>query len=300
MTAKRNMHCIRICILFVSFSFLWICTAGTVSAEAKTDHVIIMVLDGLRPDAISATSTPILHRLAVEGLASFTAQTVFPSKTLPAIVSLVSGVDPSVHGVKTNNPFDLLGFSGETLFSIAKQSYFSTGAIVSKKDVAPLAVPSILDYARFPKRVKYWPMDRVVKEFQEILSLRAVNLFFVHFNEPDVTGHEHGWMSKKYFKAVKKADRAVGEIVNSATKILGEKSYTLIITADHGGHGRGHGTRDPQDMTIPWIAWGKDVKKDTRFTSSVGILDIAPTALWLLGIPVPASLQGRAVYEIFE
>lgn len=294
------MYYLRTCILVVSILFFWVCSATIVSAQTKTDHVIIVVFDGMRPDAISAISTPILHRLAKEGSASFTAQTVFPSKTLPALTSLATGVDPATHGVTTNNPFDLLLFNSETLFSLAKERNFSTGAIVSKKDVAPLAVPSIIEYARFPKRVKYWPLDRVVTEFRDILSERAVHVLFVHFNEPDITGHAYGWMSKKYLNAVKKADHALGEIVKIADKMLGEKSYTLIITADHGGHGRGHGTRDPHDMTIPFIVWGKDVEKYIRLTEPVSILDVTPTALWLLGISPPPSLQGRVVSEAFK
>ncbi len=290
----------RICILVLSFSFLWGWSAAIVSAEAKTDRVIIVVLDGLRPDAISSTSTPTLYRIATEGSSILNAQTVFPSKTLPATVSLVSGADPKTHGVRTNNMFNLLEFRGNTIFSIAKDYNFSTGAIVSKRDIAPLAVPYILDYARFPKRVKNWPLSRVVREFREIISIRPLNLLVVHLNEPDLTGHKYGWMTKKYFKAVKNADQAVGDIVGAATEILGEKSYTLIITADHGGYGKGHGTRDPRDMTIPWITWGKGVKSGARIEGPVGIIDIAPTTLWLLGAPIPSSFQGEVITQAFE
>ncbi len=299
MIQRGHMYYARVCILALSISFFWACSVTAVSAEVKTDHVIIVVLDGLRPDAISATSTPNLHRLATEGSASFNVRTVFPSKTVPAIMSLVSGVDPDIHGVKTNNLMDLLLFQGETIFSFVKEHNFSTGAIVSKKEIAPLAVPSIIDYAKFPKRVKYWSLDRVVKEFQAILSLHTVNLLFVHFNEPDVTGHEYGWMSKKYLKAVKRVDHALGEIVKIATHMLGEKSYTLIITADHGGHGRSHGTRDPRDMTTPLIVWGEGVQSGTPLASP-SILDIAPTTLWLLGISAPIAFQGRVMTEAFE
>ena len=58
----------------------------------------------------------------------------------------------------------------------------------------------------------------------------------------------------------------------------------MIVTADHGGHGWGHGTTDRRDVTIPWIAWGEGVKGGTRLGAGIRTMDTATTALWLLGL----------------
>ena len=71
------------------------------------------------------------------------------------------------------------------------------------------------------------------------------------------------------------------------------------IGADHGGHDKTHGDPFPYDMNIPWIAWGAGVQPGHLITNPVTTYDTAATALWLLGIPVPASFDGKPVKEAF-
>ena len=52
-------------------------------------HVIIIIVDGLRPDLITAERTPTLQRLVDEGASTLDAKTVRPSITLPAITSMI-------------------------------------------------------------------------------------------------------------------------------------------------------------------------------------------------------------------
>ena len=63
---------------------------------------------------------------------------------------------------------------------------------------------------------------------------------------------------------------------------FGRGRYTVILTADHGGHGKSHGTTDPRDMTIPWIVWGAGVHSGDAL-SGIHTMDTAATVLWLLG-----------------
>ena len=37
----------------------------------------------------------------------------------------------------------------------------------------------------------------------------------------------------------------------------GAGDYSVIVTADHGGHDVDHGRTSPRDVTIPWVAWGR-------------------------------------------
>ena len=74
----------------------------------------------------------------------------------------------------------------------------------------------------------------------------------------------------------------------------------VIVTADHGGHDKTHGLDIPDDMHIPWIAWGKGVKKNFTITAPVTTFDSAATALWLLDVPLPATFDGKPVTSAFE
>ena len=62
-------------------------------------RVIIVVLDGLRPDAIDAFDLSNIRALAESGASTMSARTVSPSCTWPAMTSLISGVSPETHGI---------------------------------------------------------------------------------------------------------------------------------------------------------------------------------------------------------
>lgn len=69
--------------------------------------------------------------------------------------------------------------------------------------------------------------------------------------------------------------------------------FTVIVTADHGGHDRTHGTDSPEDMTIPFIIKGKDFKPGEK--PEISIKDIAPTVAKLLDIAPDQAWEGKSL-----
>jgi arylsulfatase A-like enzyme len=102
-------------------------------------------------------------------------------------------------------------------------------------------------------------------------------------------------MSPEYVTQLQKTDEAVGRLLT-----LLPPQTTVILTADHGGQLKTHGTRDKIDMTIPWIIAGPRVLHRGLLTQPVRTMDTALTVLNLLGIPAPASATGKLVSEAFE
>jgi len=80
---------------------------------------------------------------------------------------------------------------------------------------------------------------------------------------------------------------------------FGTGNFTIIVTADHGGHDRDHGSEDSRDVTIPWIAWGRSVKPG-QLKQGVKTMDTAATVLSLLGVAEPANWVGKPVIEAFQ
>lgn len=70
--------------------------------------------------------------------------------------------------------------------------------------------------------------------------------------------------------------------------------YNFIITADHGGHARTHGTSIPEDMTIPMIFLGKVAEQVTDLENA-SIKDIAPTVTALLGVSADPEWEGKSL-----
>ena len=267
-----------------------------------TDHVVLVSIDGLRPDAIAKYHAATLERLMREGRYSLTAQTIPLSLTLPSHTSMLTGVGSEVHHITWNSDkTNTFGYvKVPTVFGVAHDAGFHTAAFFSKTKFHHLEVPGTLDYARAPEKgILPWMEDRTTGYVGDYLQHGNPNLLFVHLAEPDFIGHNFGWMGHVYGAAVREADRGVANIISEADARFGRGRYTLIVTADHGGHGRTHGTTSPLDMTIPWIVWGEGVQPGDTL-SGIHTMDTAATALWLLGVAEPQSWTGRPVTTAFE
>jgi predicted AlkP superfamily pyrophosphatase or phosphodiesterase len=268
------------------------------AAAAISRHVILISIDGLRGDAIAASNARTLARLLTEGSGTTTAQTILPSKTLPSHTSMLTGVTPAVHGITWNSDeTDELGVvSVPTVFDLAHQAGYSTAAFFSKKKFNHLIREGTLDAVRVP-RFGLVPASRTVNEAIQYMRRKQPNLLFVHIADADFMGHRVGWMSMPYRWAVREADAAVAALLEAATETYGENNFTVIVTADHGGHGRDHGTDAPEDTTIPWITYGQGIRRGHPIEGSVRTMDTAATVLRVLGIPVPAGWEGTVLAE---
>lgn len=281
-------------------------TAQTASGSAAargavTDHVIVISIDGLRPDAITPTHARVLSRLMDEGAFSLAARTVSPSRTLPSHVSMLTGVPPSVHGITWNSDRtdDHGAVETPTVFGLAKLQGFTTAAFFSKAKLRHLVQPGTLDHAQAPAGITVLSAAETVEQAVRYLRYRRPNLLFVHLAEPDAAGHSIGWNSFLYRWAVRRSDGAVGRILTAAEEVYGAGGYTVIVTADHGGTGRDHGTDADDDMEIPWITWGAGVRPTGALEVPVSTMDTAATVLWLLGVDGLPDMAGRPVRSAY-
>jgi predicted AlkP superfamily pyrophosphatase or phosphodiesterase len=216
---------------------------------AVSDHVIVISLDGMRPDALMKYGGSTIERLTQEGTYTIEAQTIFPSKTLPSHTSMLTGVPPEQHGITWNS--DETDEVGEvkvpTVFEVAHAAGYTTAAFFSKSKFHHLQKPGTLDYTQAPEGGDKWMATRTVGDVINYLHHERPNLLFVHIAETDYAGHSLGWMSFAYKWAVKRADAAVAAVMKAADDAFGKGNYTMIVTADHGGHDRNHGSIEPVD-----------------------------------------------------
>ncbi len=81
---------------------------------AASDHVVLISIDGFRPDLYldAAWPAPTLQRMAREGAHVEMVRGVFPSETYPGHTTLVTGALPESHGIYYNVPFEEGGPTG--------------------------------------------------------------------------------------------------------------------------------------------------------------------------------------------
>ena len=161
-------------------------------------------------------------------------------------------------------------------------------------------MPGTLDYSQAPGGwFGRWSAAHTLRDVEQHLQTAKPNLLFVHLSDPDAAGHAAGWMSPQYGRGVAQADAAVARLLTAADAAYGVGNYTVIVTADHGGQGRDHGSDSPHDVTIPWIAWGRGVNPG-ELPAGIRTMDTASTVLYLLGVEPPAGWMGEPVLGAFS
>ena len=257
-------------------------------------RVVIVSIDGLRPDAVFPAAMSNLITLMQSGAFSLGAQTVFPSVTLVAHASMLSGLCPAKHGVDWNEYLPLLGYAaGTDLFDLAHAAGLQTIMIVGKQKLLQITEPSSLDTFIQLNNSDPSFMESLIADFPQDFGV-----LFIHLLNTDLAGHQYGWLSPEQLNVIHQADEALGMLLAEldARNLRGET--LIIVTSDHGGNGNGHGSDSREEMTIPWVAAGPGIRPVT-LTSRVHTMDTAATAAFALGLAIPAEWDGVPVYEAF-
>jgi predicted AlkP superfamily pyrophosphatase or phosphodiesterase len=267
---------------------------NTVTPEPAIQRVIILSLDGLRPDAIELTPMPNLLNLMKTSAYSLTTQTIRPSATLPAHSSMLTGMCPSKHGVDWNDYIPQKGIAkGTDIFDLTHAAGMKNYMYVGKEKLQ-----QVTDAFNIDRFVYINDRDKAVMQTLLTDFPQDFGLLFIHFATTDDMGHVYGWLSPEQLSVVFRADEAIGELL-SALDERGLRGKTLIIiTADHGGHNMTHGSSSPEDMTIPWIISGPGIQAGELVTP-INITDTAATVAYALGLSIPTDWDGIPVLEAF-
>ena len=259
-----------------------------------TRRVLILSIDGFRPDAIPLAPMPTLMELLNQSAYSLSAQTIYPSATLPAHTSMLSGQCPDKHGVLWNDYLPENGYAQVTdLFDVAHAAGLQTVMYVGKEKLQQITEPQSLDIFQYINDRDLVITDTLIQNFPA-----EFGVMFIHFPTADWMGHEYGWLSPEQLSVLFRADQAIANLLAELDKRGLREGTLIIITADHGGHETTHGSSLPEDMTIPWIAFGSGIIP-AQLTSPVTTTDTAATAAYALGLPIPAEWDGVPIYEAF-
>ena len=151
------------------------------------------------------------------------------------------------HGLRT------VLMSGKSKFSLYRDSYDA------EHGAASTAIP---DYGR--NKIDFFVYDKnlgsMTTRFLAAMNEKPFQYAFLHYAEPDATGHAHGWGSDAYQQAVRKVDAQLGRIfqgIESSPEFRGKT--TIFLTSDHGG----------KDPTTSTIFFQRSTR--SRFTSGVAV-----------------------------
>jgi len=250
---------------------------------------ILILVDGMRPDALENIESA--QRIIKKSTYTMNAQTVFPSVTLPCLISLFHSVEPMRHGTTTNvYAPQVRPIRG--LCEVLKGAGKECAIFYDWEEVRDVSRPNSIAHAAFyaGKRIGYLETGRkLADELIDYAKNYKMDFAFLHLACTDWTGHRFGWLSDEYMSAMQSSWDNIEKIISE----LGDE-YTYIITADHGGHDRTHGSEMLEDMTIPVMLCGENFEKGKEI-ENVKIIDIAPTIAKLIGAEPDEEWEGTAL-----
>ena len=231
--------------------------------------VIMILPDGMRPDSLANIEKA--QKIIKESSYSLDAETVSPSVTLPCHISLFHSVTPARHGTTTNTYMPQVR-PVDGLCEVLKKVDKKCAIFYNWEEIRDVSRPNSLAHSCFyaGRRIGYKQAGEELTDAAiEYLKKYDTDFTFIYFGYPDMQGHNFGWMTDEYMEAVESCWDNIQKLMNA----LGDE-YTYIITADHGGHDRAHGSDMDEDMTIPMFFYGPQFVPG-REIRGVSILDIA-------------------------
>jgi predicted AlkP superfamily pyrophosphatase or phosphodiesterase len=278
----------------------------TFGSVKDIDRVVIISVDGLRPDLLLRANTPRIRSLMKRGSYTMWARTTEMSITLPSHTSMLTGVRPDVHKIFWNDHAgkETAFADVPTIFEQARKASrpLSTGLVAGKSKFHQLAKPGSMDFIDVYPDGKGSNLE-VGEAAADMIRRHGPRVLFVHFPDVDATGHKLGWGTPQQITAIERADDGVGMILDA----LNREDYTdrtlIILSADHGGQGLTHGPNDPRSRNIPWICAGPGVRQNYDLARLVPLVvnteDTFVTACTMMRIPLPAFTDGKPIEQAF-
>ncbi len=298
-------------------------------------NVLLLTFDTTRADYIGCygrenARTPVLDRLAAEGVLfenNFASNPI----TQPSHSTILTGVQPMVHGVRDNSMFKLPE-RRETLAEILGEAGWATGASIGGFPlVREFGLAQGFDFyddditgnredfrgrperrqggTWYDERPAAHVNDAILPWLREHLDER----FFVwlHYWDPHLPHtapppYNHIYAHDPYQGEIAYADESLGTIVRELEK-AGVYDRTLIVmTSDHG-----EGNFEHKEATHAFLAYSTtlhvplimkipEMEGGKRIGQSVGTVDIVSTILDLIGIEGPEELQGRSLVPLIH
>ncbi|MFQ5401600.1 MAG: alkaline phosphatase family protein [Anaerolineae bacterium] len=257
---------------------------------------LLILIDGLRPDALAQADAPAMNGLRRRGAWTLQARSVMPNITLVCHMSIFHSVPPSRHGI-TQNLYQPLARPLPGLFERVKEAGLKAAFFYNWETLRDLGRPGSLHFSYFhDSSYDLANGDRqVAQEAVCYIEREKPDFVFLYLGSTDVRGHACGWMSEEYLAHVTHIDRLIGDVLDGLPP-----GSTVLLQSDHGGHERMHGTDIPEDMLIPWIVTGPNIRRDYEIQQPVSLLNTAPTITAVLGIDSVPAWEGACVDEIFE
>jgi len=266
--------------------------------------VIVISIDTLRADHVSARTTPHIYALSRDGIVFRNAWSHSPL-TLPSHLSMFTGMLPPEHGVRDNAGYRFDPRTHPTLAAALRANGYRTGAAVSAYVLrATTGVAAgfdeyddaigLVDGAPVGALQRSGDVTEGIAERWIAAQSEKPFFFFLHLYEP------HTPYTPTYDADVAHADAIVGKFLGFLRQRGLYDRAVIVLLSDHGEGLMDHGEQEHgvllyrESLQVPLIVKPPGARRHREVDSPVSLIDVMPTILELAGCPAPRT-RGRSL-----
>ncbi len=239
--------------------------------------------------------TPNLDRIFKNGAVSHHVLTSEPTISAQCWGSMLLGVKPEMHrltnGITDEKPYDL-DSPFPSVFRVIREND-PDAELASFVNWNPINHGIIEHNLNVEFGTGY---DYQVTEMAcEYLIDHDPAFLFMQFDSVDSAGHGHGYGSEGHLNQITAVDAFIGQVYEAYEKRGFLEDTLFMVTADHGGHNKGHGGSTDEEKYVSFMAAGKHTEKgeiiDMEIRDSTAIvlhalgLDEKKPASWTSVVP---------------
>ncbi len=219
--------------------------------QVDKPYVVLVSLDGFKAEYLDRFDLPNLRQLMKRGTRARAMVPVFPSLTFPNHYSLVTGLQPSRHGIVANRFYDPerreayaytdlkavtdgTWYRGEPIWVTAEKQgmvsacFFWPGSEAAVRGIRPTI------WNRYDDNVPNAARVKTVLDWLQLPAERRPHIITLYFSELDSVTHEESVDAPEVEQAAKSLDQAVGQLADGIDKLPVRDKVFLLITSDHG------------------------------------------------------------------
>ncbi len=224
--------------LILALVFLMLFADASMAAKWKAKHVVLIGLDGWGAYSVNKAEMPNVKKLMEEGSYTLKKRSVLPSSSAVNWASMYMGAGPELHG------YTEWGSQTPELPSrvVNKHGIFPTVFSLLRESDPKAEIGCICEWAG----IRY-VVDTLALSYDKNITEKPQN--------PATAKCAVEYIKRPaYYEKLKELDGYIGQIIQ-AVKDAGMLDETIfIVTADHGGIKKGHGSKTMEEMETAFIA----------------------------------------------
>ncbi|HET9588245.1 MAG TPA: alkaline phosphatase family protein [Anaerolineales bacterium] len=263
------------------------------------NKVILVLSDALRYDVARPNMGFMGHLVETKQASLYKIIGELPSMSRPMYETIHTGVPSSEHGIVANsivrrsimpNIFQCAAEAGKVT---AAAAYYWFSELYNRVPFDRIDDKELDDeklsiqHGRFYTEDEY-PDVEVFTSAALLVRRFSPDYLLIHPMGMDYHGETYGSDSSEYRNQAIKQDAILAPLILEWKA----RGYTIFITGDHGINADGaHGGTTPEQREVPLFLIRPDGQGSGDTSETVSHLQIAPTVLKLLDVPIPESMK---------